>query len=169
MHDISEDKTTLESLRDVEDKPIDIESDTNKQSETIQVYHMPMKGNVIKEYSTDNLLYSKTMEDWRQHLGTDIACGYECEISSMAEGIVSDIYNDSEYGTTVVIEHPGDIVTKYSNINVSGNIAVGTLVKAGDIIGSVISNPVSENEDELHIHIEAAKGSVRINPMSLIK
>ncbi len=136
---------------------------------TQSVFVMPVKGNVIKAYSPDSLLYSNTMGDWRQHMGTDIICEYESEISSMGEGVVSNIYNDGELGTTVVINHNNDIITKYCNVSVHGNITIGTKVKAGEVIGLVINNPPSEIEDELHIHIEAAKGSVRINPMSLIK
>ena len=168
VNEITDEEIIIEEFQDnevYENEPDETEPVTKEQK---PVFAMPVNGVIIKEYSPDNLIYSNTMGDWRQHMGTDIKCEYESEVSSMCDGVVTDIYNDAEYGTTIAISHPDDTVTRYSNINISGNISVGTKVKSGDIIGSVISNPTSEIEDELHVHIEASRGSVRVDPISLV-
>ena len=158
------------SIVDIVDVP-DTHQET--QAEPVKdikpVYVMPVDDKVTKGYSDTELVYSATMDDWRQHLGCDIICGDGEEVASMADGTVTSIYTDPEFGCTVVVTHNDGVITKYSNLSLSGDISVDCAVSVGQIIGTVNDNPPCEASDKLHIHIEAAKNDIRIDPLSLIK
>ena len=47
-------------------------SDTSEESPVIK-YYCPVKGEIIKNYSMDALVFSQTMGDYRVHSGIDIA------------------------------------------------------------------------------------------------
>ncbi len=161
------------SINDILDAP-DTHQETNTETntETIKdikpVYVMPVSGEIEKVYSETELVYSATMDDWRQHLGCDIICDDGEEVASMADGTVTNIYSDPEFGCTVVVTHKDGVVIKYANLSLSGDISVDSNISAGQIIGTVDANPPCETSDKLHIHIEAAKNDIRIDPLSLI-
>ena len=67
----------------------------------------PVENNVIKEFSGGKPVYSKTLSDWRTHEGTDFKSEKGNTVKSVAAGTIKDVYNDSSYGTTVIIEHDG--------------------------------------------------------------
>lgn len=173
--DVSEIESTLPQALYNEDTVIaeqtTQETESDESPEMVirsPIYKLPMNGDIIKEYSMDNLLYSVTMGDWRQHTGIDILCEYGDEISAMSDGTVSDIYNDPEYGSTVLISHDGDIMTKYSSLSICDGIFEGKEIKRGDVIGVVDANPTCEMEDDIHLHLEVSKDNVTINPLTLV-
>lgn len=129
---------------------------------------LPYNGEIIKSFSDTELIYSNTMDDWRIHCGVDIKVSENAEIVSMSSGKVCDMIKDDIYGTTLVVDH-GLAVVKYSNIDVYDNIKIDYDVSAGQSIGKVSSNPMCEISDDLHIHLEAYKNDVVINPLDLIK
>ncbi len=142
----------------------------NKQSEQaiIEKFVLPYHGEIIKSFSDTELIYSKTMDDWRIHCGLDIKVATNSEIVCMFSGKVCDIIKDDIYGTTIVIDHK-DAVVKYCNIDVYDKFKIGTDVTGGEPLGIVLTNPMCEAADALHIHIEAYKNNVVINPLDLIQ
>ena len=165
--DVEEMEDVSNEYEVIEETPIPTDNIQTIEKKT-SVFSLPVDGEIIKEYSMDNLTYSITMGDWRQHSGTDIICEYDAEIRAMSDGVVTDVYNDHEFGSTVVLSHEGDVITKYSSISVYDGIFEGAEVNRGDVIGRIVNNPICEREDEIHLHLEASKADVRIDPMSLI-
>ncbi|MBQ7902076.1 MAG: M23 family metallopeptidase, partial [Clostridia bacterium] len=139
------------------------------QAEPKLTYIMPADGSVVKKFSESELVYSKTMDDWRQHFGVDITCGAGEAVKSMADGTVYEIYDDIEYGSTIIISHSNGIMTKYSNIDINEDIVKDAQVKCGQALGVVSQNPPCEIAEDTHLHLEAVKDNVRIDPISIIK
>lgn len=54
----------------------------------------PLKGELLGEFSLEVLAYDPTMGDWRVHSGIDIAASAGAEVNAIAEGTVSQIYQD---------------------------------------------------------------------------
>ncbi len=124
----------------------------------------PLDGEVIKGHSNTELVYSKTLGDWRIHKGVDIASPIGTDVLSSEDGVVDAVYLDDRLGYTVIIKHQNDIRTKYSNLSEEIAVSAGQSVKKGDIIGMVGDTSEFEIADASHLHYEVMKGEDNIAP-----
>ncbi len=136
---------------------------SREQSETVK----PLDGKVIKGFSAENPVYSKTMGDWRVHEGIDIAAEDGERVRSYADGIVKEIYNDELFGYTIKIEHTTGIDMLYCGLSPTTIVKVGDSVSAGDYIGAVFTIP-SEIMDETHLHLVAVKDGATVDPQAVL-
>lgn len=125
---------------------------------------MPVYGNIICDYALDNLIYSKTMEDWRVHKGIDIAAARGTAVKAVANGVVSDMRNDPRLGNTVVIDHENGFKTVYSNLASLDLVLPNQIISQGDIIGSVGDTAAFEIALEPHLHFEVLKSNILVDP-----
>ena len=75
----------------------------NEQSQTRQsgdkiIMQQPVSGAVLNDYSGDNLVYSKTMQDWRTHNGIDFAANEGDDVLAAADGTVEAITDNGMFG-----------------------------------------------------------------------
>lgn len=129
----------------------------------------PVEGEIIKEYSKENLIYSETLKEWTTHTGVDIQAELTTVVKASAEGTVKSIKNDPRYGLTVIIEHVNGFETRYSNLLTAEFIKVGEKVTSGQTIGTVGNTASFEVLDKSHIHFEILKNSQYLDPTSYIK
>ena len=73
---------------------------TNKKVTKCKFF-MPIKGEIIQEFSKGELVKSETMGDWRTHDGIDIAAKQSTPVKSVADGTVCEINNDNIWGTAL--------------------------------------------------------------------
>lgn len=145
-------------------------SSSEKQTASEQsgglAYTMPLKGSVGKNYSDKTLQYSKTYGDMRLHLGIDLQAAEGTDVVSAAKGTVTDVYDDSLWGKTVVIEHDFGITGRYCGLK---NVTVnkGETISVGIKIGEVGVVPC-EREDPSHIHIAIVREGKYISPIELL-
>lgn len=130
-------------------------------------FSMPVQGEIIKNYSEQELQYSATYGDMRIHTALDIACEIGTSVSACANGIVLGVEENTEYGNVIIIDHGNGITVKYANVKDS-KVKKDDTVTAGDIIGTVASIPC-ELADQSHIHIELYKNGHPASPLTLIK
>ncbi len=131
-------------------------------------YVSPVPGEILAVFSGDELVYDRTMSDWRTHNGVDFACKNGDKVFAIADGTVQDIYTDEYYGTSVLLNHGGGLQTVYTGLAVSPAVTIGETVTAGDVIGTVDSSVLFENALPAHLHLEMLSDGVRINPMSVL-
>lgn len=124
----------------------------------------PLDGNVIKGHSNTELVYSKTLGDWRIHKGLDIACPIGTQVSACEDGSIDAVYLDDRLGYTVIIKHENDVRTKYSNLDSEVNVKVGQSIKKGNKIGIVGDTSEFEIADEAHLHFEVMRGDENVSP-----
>lgn len=125
----------------------------------------PIEGaNISKPYSQD-AVYSKTMGDYRSHLGIDMECNNKSDVLAMADGLVSDIYDDERMGK-VLIEDCGSFMIYYSGID-KPKVEVNDSVSKGDKLCKVGSIP-SEKKDGKHIHVAVRVNGSYVDPLSVI-
>lgn len=128
---------------------------------------MPVKGKISKDYSAGKLVLSKTMGDYRVHNGIDIAAKKGETVRAVNSGKVIDVYSDAFWGTTVVVDHGGNTVVKYSALQSADVPDKGDILQKGDKIGLVDTIPC-EGKDESHVHIEiTVKGQIA-DPLSAL-
>ena len=124
----------------------------------------PVSGEVAAAFSADTPTYDRTMADWRTHEAIDIAAEIGTRVFAAADGTVSDVYADTMYGTTVVIEHAGGIVSVYSNLAATPTVSIGDAVKCGDVIGSVGDTALCYQGDVSHLHFAMSAAGSAVNP-----
>lgn len=132
-------------------------------------FFMPLKGEIIQEFSKGELVKSETMGDWRTHDGVDIAAKQSTPVKSAADGTVCDITNDNMWGTCIVIDHGSGMKTYYYGLNEKIQVKLDQQVKSGDVIGSVGTSNQLENALPEHLHFGMKKDDIWVNPMDFLK
>lgn len=125
-------------------------------------------GNVIKGWAADIPVFSITMEDYRLHLGIDVAASTGAPVYAVADGTVESVEFHPMMGQTVVIVHADGYKSVYQNMQttVPKGIAAGATVKAGAQIGSVGDTALIEISEEPHLHFELYKDGNCENPLA---
>lgn len=121
-------------------------------------------GKVTKEYSED-AVYSRTMGDYRSHLGLDFACKKKTTVQAMADGVVGDIYTDERMGK-VIIEDCGSFLVYYSGLD-NIKVKVNDNISKGDVLSNVGTIPC-ENKDGVHLHVSVRVNGSYVDPLSVI-
>lgn len=129
----------------------------------------PVDGEKIKDYSSDNLVYSATLDEWTTHLGIDYKSEKTDIVKASADGKIKSIKNDPRYGLTVVIEHANGFESVYSNLLTAEFITVGEEVKQGQTIATVGNTARFEIADETHLHFEIKQNGENVDPNIYLK
>ena len=153
---------------DNESEPVESEPTEKANSGVQQGYILPLKGDVLNEYSGDKMVKSKTLDDWVMHTGLDIAAEVGTPVKAMSAGKITEIKNDDMWGTTITITHDGGIESYYANLKASVTVKEGQSVKLGDVIGNVGETADIERAEESHLHFGVRKDGEWVDPMSLI-
>ncbi len=127
-------------------------------------YIMPLDGKVQLKYSMDSLVYSKTLDQYMTHPGTDISAKLSTKVGAVADGTVTKVYNDDRYGMTVQITHKDGLISTYSNLAEQGLAEVGDEVTQGQTIGCVGDTALFESLDETHLHFAMYKDGKPVAP-----
>ena len=116
----------------------------------------PCDGYVAKEHSVELPVYSTTLSDYRVHTGIDVTGEIGTPVACVNGGVVTDIFDDDLYGTTVCIKNRDGYTTKYSNLlpTLNADILVGAVITTGQIIGGIGDTALSEAIDPPHLHLE---------------
>ena len=135
-----------------------------KKVEEKLVFSAPLKGEIQKMYSTDKVIYSKTLEQWKTHDGIDISADEGTEVKSIEKGVVDSVQNDSFYGTTIQIEHKSGYRSVYCNLDENVYVTVGESVVKGQKIGKVGNTSIGEYLDSPHLHFMLYLNEENIDP-----
>lgn len=129
----------------------------------------PIEGEISKEFSNENLIYSETLKEWTTHTGIDILADMSTVVKASADGTVKAIKNDPRYGITVILTHVNGYETRYSNLLTAEFVKEGEKVKQGQTIGTVGNTASFEIADGSHLHFEILKNSEYLNPIQYFK
>ncbi len=157
-------KTEVVVEEDKEDimtsKKVETSDNTNK-------FIMPVEGTVVCAFSGDELIFNKYLSDWRTHNGIDISCEKDSAIYASADGIVSEIL-DNSMGKSVLIDHENGYVSVYSNLSEEIEVKAGESIKSGDLIGKVSDTNASDFTNEHHLHFEILYEDKYVDPGELL-
>lgn len=128
-------------------------------------YTMPVENKVIKNFSDGDMVFSKTMQDWRTHNGIDILSTKGESVRAVDDGVVAEVRNDEMWGGIVSITHKNGLTVKY--MGVKPGVKVNSNVIQGDIIAQVDTVPV-ESSDEIHLHLECTVDNVTVDPVKAL-
>lgn len=163
--DVEVKKTTEEKKQEPEPKP-----EPKPEEKTAPTFFVrPVNGEVMTEFSGDELVFNKTTLDWRTHNGVDFAASEGEKVLCIADGSVEDIYTDTYYGTSVLVDHGGELKSVYTGLIKNAAVYIGQEMKAGDVVGAVDTDVLFESGLAPHVHVEVIQNGERIDPMSLIQ
>jgi murein DD-endopeptidase MepM/ murein hydrolase activator NlpD len=128
----------------------------------------PVSGEITAAYSVDELIYNKTMSDWRTHNGIDIKSLLGTKVVAVADGTVSDVYNDDLLGTTVVIDHGSGMKSIYANLAKTPVVKTGDKVAMGAVIGAVGDTAIGETCEVSHLHFAMTKDDEPADPIKYL-
>ncbi|MGN0621170.1 MAG: peptidoglycan DD-metalloendopeptidase family protein [Porcipelethomonas sp.] len=129
---------------------------------------MPLEGDILNEFSSGELVKSKTTGAWQTHNGIDIKAAAGDAVSAADKGKVSAVDSDPLWGITVTIDHGNGIITRYCNLNEGVTVQVGQEVSSGEEIGAVGETADIESSEESHLHFEVLKNGSFVNPVDMM-
>ena len=143
------------------------ENDKPTLNNTIPEFSLPAIGVLAKKHSVDTQVFSPTLNEYRVHLGIDIATEEAAPVCAMAAGTVAQIWEDPMMGWSIAISHTGDAVTVYKNLSkqFAEGIAVGAEVEAGQLLGCVGDTAMIELAEEPHLHMEMTVKGLQVDPL----
>lgn len=127
----------------------------------------PIEGEILKIYSSDKVIYSKTLELWKTHDGIDIKADKNTIVKAIEKGTVEKIYDDSFYGKTIVIDHGQGYKSSYSNLSEEVFVKEKQVVTKLAKIGKVGTTAIGEIKDEPHLHFTLIKNNEICDPSSI--
>lgn len=129
-------------------------------------FSLPCEGEILKNFSDKELVYSKTFGDMRLHSGIDIACKKGTSVSACGDGKIIGIDESSQYGTVVSLELGDNLTAKYASLK-DLKVKLGDKVKSGDILGVTTTIPAECNDEE-HLHLEVYKNGIATDPIEAL-
>lgn len=132
-------------------------------------FSKPIEGEVLKIYSIDKVIYSKTLELWKTHDGIDIKAKENTIVKAIEKGTVEKIYDDSFYGKTIVIDHGQGYKSCYSNLSEDVFVKEKQVVTKLAKIGKIGTTAIGEIKDEPHLHFTLIKNNEITDPSSIFQ
>lgn len=159
-----------ETVTGTETKAPTLETEAPDSTDVIDLlpsFTLPVNGSLIKSHDATTQVFSNTMQDYRVHLGVDIATEANAPVAAAADGTVMQVWEDAMMGQCVAIKHGGDACTIYKNLSetLPENIAEGAEIKAGETIGYVGESAMVEIAEEPHLHFEMTVGGLAVDPL----
>ncbi len=128
---------------------------------------LPTAGTLSKKHNNDIQVFYPTLEEYRVHLGIDIACAADAPVCAAADGEIAQIWNDPLMGWSMAISHSGDCVTVYKNLakDMADGMEVGAKVLKGQLIGQVGNTAMTEIAEDPHLHMEMTVKGLQVDPL----
>ena len=144
-------------------KPAKATEATNPASK--YVFPVP-SGNIVKKYSTDALVFSSTLGDYRIHSGIDIAGAIGAPVIAYTDGTISAVEDTPMMGKAVTVTHRYGLASVYMNLDTElpAGIKAGATVEAGTMIGKIGKTAIAEIGEEPHLHFEMTLNGTVIDP-----
>ena len=161
--------TNVSTISNSNNKTKIISKSKNKNESESVKFSKPVDGKIQKMFSSDKVIYSKTLQMWKTHDGIDISANVGKVIKSVEKGVVLKVYSDSFYGTTIIIEHLQGYKSCYSNLDEEVLVKENQVVLKGQKIGKIGSSAIGEIKDDSHLHFCLVKGEEIIDPTYIFK
>ena len=140
--------------------------DTNVDAK-LPIFSLPTSGKLSAVHDSELQVFSPTMNDYRVHLGIDILTDEAAPVCAVADGTVTQIWEDVRMGQCIAVKHSGDAVSIYKNVSTElpSGIVEGAKVKSGQQIATVGSTAMVEIAEEPHLHFEMTVGGLAVDPL----
>ena len=167
--DTTPDTTVTEPITEPSTEKPDNTGDTQPtvKDETVPELSLPVSGKLTQKHSVDVQVFSPTLQEWRTHLGIDIATSEGAAVCAVAAGVVEEIWEDPLMGWCVALSHSGECVTVYKNLakDLAEGLSKGIEVKKGQLLGYVGDTAMIEIAEDPHLHMEMTVKGLQVDPL----
>lgn len=168
-HELQErDESEIEAMREVDMQANDLLTNylrTDEENNKLPVSHRADISNITLYTPTTGILI-REFDAASNHYGIDIQNKKNTIITSVAEGIVIYTGFDPLNGNTLVIQHPGNIISIYKHNEVLLK-SVGAKVNMGEAIAKMGSSGQNRMQTA-HLHFELWYNGFPVNPLDYI-
>lgn len=171
LEEALEGEPTLRPVKEALRTPMpDFTSAPNPSDSPTTLLNPPVDGEIIWQFAINELIYSKTLDQWTTHTGIDIASPMGTPVRAVASGTVEKVYKDAGLGITVVIAHPNGHKTYYANLAEDDSLVKeGAKVGANEVIGKIGDTASYECGDKPHLHFEYHVNGMPVNPTKYVR
>jgi len=122
---------------------------------------MPVQGRIISGFGWRK---HPVYLDWRYHTGIDFGVPEGSPVKAALSGKVVEVDSTRELGLYIIIEHSGNIRTKYAHLK-SNSVKCGDSVRQGQVIGSTGRSGVTSGS---YLHFEVVSMGEIVDPQGLL-
>ena len=136
---------------------------------TTPIYYIsPMENaSVVKDFSNKELQYNDTLKQWEIHKSLDIVSDTSASVRAIANGTITNVYNNYLEGGVIEITHDNGIKSVYKSLE-QVSVKNGDYVNQGDIIASISTSMARELNTGAHLHFEMFENEISVNPNNYI-
>lgn len=127
---------------------------------------LPVNGQMLNEFSGENLVKNVTLNDWRTHNGVDLKAEIGTEVNASESGTVTKISTDPLWGNVLEVTSANHVVL-YCGLADDIPVKVDDMISVGQIVGKIGTIPC-ESALEAHLHLEVKENGKYVDPMSLV-
>ena len=128
----------------------------------------PVKGDILMEYSADQVVYFKTLAQYRTNPAVLIGAKEGAPVKASADGTVRDITTSEETGRTLTMMIGDDFTVTYGQLK---EIVVekGDEVAEGQVIGKVAAPTKYYSLEGTNLYYQVKEKDSPVNPLILLR
>ena len=125
----------------------------------------PIVGKVLINYSMDKTVYFSTLQQYKYNPALMIEASEGETITAAADGRVSSVYYDVQYGNCISVELGDGYELTYGQL---GNIELneGDYMQVGDVIGTVASPTKYFDEEGANVYFKLTQNGEPCDPLN---
>ena len=128
----------------------------------------PMNGNVIMNYSMDKVVYFQTLNQYKCNPAILIGGEVGTEVVCAAKGIVTEIIQSDETGTTVLMSIGNGYTLEYGQLK-NLKVKVGDTVEEGAMIGNIAEPTNYYVVEGGNLYFKVVQNDETVNPLLLLR
>ena len=129
----------------------------------------PVLGEVVMGFSSDRMIYDRTLDQYRTNDTISIAAEMGQQVLASASGIVEFVGFTREIGNYVIINHGNGWSTTYGQLQDGVLVRAGDVVRAGQPIGGVGNPSIYSVLLGNHVNFRIENHGSAIDPISILR
>lgn len=128
----------------------------------------PVKGDILMEYSADQVVYFKTLAQYRTNPAVLIEAKEGDAVKASANGTVVDIYTSEETGRTLSMMIGDDFIVNYGQLK-EISVEKGDAVSEGQVIAKVAAPTKYYSLEGTNLYYQVKEKDTPVNPLVLLR
>lgn len=128
----------------------------------------PVKGDILMQYSADQVVYFKTLAQYRTNPAVLIEAKEGDAVKASANGTVVDIYTSEETGRTLSMMIGDDFIVNYGQLK-EITVEKGDSVSEGQVIGKVAAPTKYYSLEGPNLYYQVKQKDTPVNPLVLLR
>ena len=173
--DENKQESVAEQTEDIEEGDADEEFAAEPQNMTAafdpaeDLMVWPVSGVVLMDYSSDALIYDRTLDLYRTNESISIGAEEAEDVLAAADGIVTDIGRSDELGNYVVLDNGSGYETTYGQLSEDMAVNVGEYVAQGEVLGCIDAPSWYSSALGTHLTFTVRVNGETVNPLEFLE